>query len=215
MAAPNGTKYGIVRYGNVIASRGSVIPLFKTLLQNKKIIPLTDKDMTRFFITLEEAVKFVLNCLLNLRNGELFIPKMNSIYIKDLIKILDPNAKIKIVGIRPGEKIHETLCSKDELGTIYECKNYFIIYPIDFNKKKIGKKIKNSFNYSSDSKEFLNKEKIKILLKKILKKFIPKKIVSFRQDFQAIKNIRSEKKMNWFVNNTGDNCYIRGILKKK
>ena len=166
LAAPNGTKYGIVRYGNVIASRGSVIPLFKTLLQNKKIIPLTDKDMTRFFITLEEAVKFVLNCLLNLRNGELFIPKMNSIYIKDLIKILDPNAKIKIVGIRPGEKIHEILCSKDELGTIYECKNYIIIYPIDFNKKKIGKKIKNSFNYSSDSKEFLNKEKIKILLKK-------------------------------------------------
>ena len=168
LSGRKGTVFGIVRYGNVIASRGSVIPYFKKLIkENKRELPLTHKDMTRFFITLPDAVIFVINALQNMRRGEISIPKMNSIFIKDLIKIIEPKAKTKIIGVRPGEKIHEVLCSKDESNLIYEKKNSFVIYPEYIkNDKKIGKKIKSEFVYSSDSKEYLNKQKINKLIKK-------------------------------------------------
>ena len=164
-----GTIFSVVRYGNVIASRGSVIPYFKELIQNnkRKVLPLTHKDMTRFFITLPDSVIFVMNSLNNMKGGEIYIPKMNSIYIKDLIKIIDSRAKIKIIGVRPGEKIHEMLVSPNESNLIYEQKNSFTIYPQGItNNKKIGKKIKLEFIYTSNLKKCLNKNKINHLIKK-------------------------------------------------
>ena len=121
LSGTKGTIFGVVRYGNVISSRGSVVPYFKKMIkEGKKELPLTHPDMTRFFITLPDAIKFVMNCFSILKRGEIFIPKMPSILISDLIKALNPKAKIKIIGIRPGEKIHETLCSKDESNYLYE-----------------------------------------------------------------------------------------------
>ena len=163
-----GTKFSVVRYGNVIASRGSVIPFFKELVEKKaKFLPLTHKDMTRFFITLADSVKFVFDNLKDNSGGEISIPKMNSILIQDLIKIISTKIKIKIVGIRPGEKIHEILYSKAESAQVYETKNSFIIYPNMIIKlKKIGKKVSNDFDYISNSKKFLNKKAIFQLVKK-------------------------------------------------
>lgn len=163
-----GTIFSVVRYGNVIASRGSVIPYFKELIKkNKKALPLTHEEMTRFFITLPDSIIFVINSLKNMVGGEIAIPKMNSIFIKDLIKIINAKSKIKIIGVRPGEKIHEILCSKDESKFIYEHKDSFQIYP-DYlqNKKKLGKKVKAGFTYISNSDKYLNKQKIFKLIKK-------------------------------------------------
>ena len=168
LSGSKGAVFSVVRYGNVIASRGSVIPYFKELIKKKiRELPLTHKDMTRFFITLPDSVSFVINSLKNMRGGEITIPKMNSIFIKDLIKIIDPKVKTKITGVRPGEKIHEVLCSKDESNLIYEQKDSFIIYPeYILGSRKLGKKIKNEFIYSSNSKKYLNSNKIKKLIKK-------------------------------------------------
>lgn len=167
LSGANGTKFSVVRYGNVIASRGSLIPFFLDLIKKKeKSLPLTHKLMTRFFITIEDSVKFVLDSLRNLKGGEIIIPKMNSIYILDLIRFINSTLPIKIIGLRPGEKIDEILMSKDENSLAYETKKYFLIYP-NFKKiKKVGKKVINNFEYSSNSKMYLNKFKIINLIKK-------------------------------------------------
>lgn len=169
LSGPNGTIFSAVRYGNVLGSRGSIIPYFRSLLeQGVKELPLTHADMTRFFISLEEAVKFVLNSINKSHGGEVFIPKMNSIYISDLIKIIDKEAKVKITGIRPGEKIHEMLCSEDEMKNLYKSNNYFVLYSPSFQPiKRIGTKIKNNFLYVSNSKQLLNKNLIEKIIKKI------------------------------------------------
>lgn len=164
------TKFSVVRYGNVIGSRGSVIPYFNSLLNEKKIVPLTSDKMTRFFIPISDAVNFVIQCLHKCRGGEIFIPKMNSMKIIDLIKVINRNAKVNIVGIRPGEKIHEVLFSKEESRLVFETSNYFIIYSDSINfKRKIGKKFHKYKEYSSESISFeTNKvieKKIKLFLK--------------------------------------------------
>jgi len=167
---PSKTNFSVVRYGNVIASRGSVVPYFKDLiLQGKKKLPLTHIEMTRFFISLNDAVIFVIESLKRQSGGEIFIPKMPSICIRDLIRIIDKNIGLFITGIRDGEKIHEVLCSSDEAINLYDNKNYFILYP-PYHNKKIGKKVPKNFIYSSNSKKFLNFEKIKkiIIKNKIL-----------------------------------------------
>lgn len=159
------TNFSVVRYGNVIASRGSVIPFFKELIEKNEMLPLTHKDMSRFFITLNDAVLFVLGCLKTMNGGEIYIPKMNSIYIQDLIKIINSKAKIKIVGKRPGEKIHETLFTGQESNLIYEQKDLYLIYPENIStNKKVGKKLSGEFNCVSNSKESLNVSKIKKLI---------------------------------------------------
>lgn len=166
LSGKNGPKFSVVRYGNVIASRGSVIPFFKDLSKNSKnTIPLTHKNMTRFFIQISTAVNFVLNSMQTMQLGEIFIPKMNSIYIKDLIKILCPKNKVKIIGVRAGEKIHEMLFSAEETTNLYEKNDCFIILPHNSKSKKTQgiKKIKN-FSYSSDLKENVNFNKIKKLI---------------------------------------------------
>jgi UDP-N-acetylglucosamine 4,6-dehydratase len=160
-------EFSVVRYGNVIASRGSVIPYFKELIKNKKTLTLTHPDMTRFFISLNQAVIFVLNSFAKMKGGEVYIPKMNSIFIKDLIYTLDAKSKFKITGVRPGEKINEVLFSKDESSSVYENKDAFLMYPSFFkNSLKKGKKTKIS-EYSSGDKTFLSIAKIKNIIKTI------------------------------------------------
>ena len=172
ISGKNSTSFSIVRYGNVLSSRGSIIPLIKKLkLEKQKTIPLTDKRMTRFFINLTDAVKFVLSCFKMMDKGEIFIPKMPSIYIKDLMKTIYPEANIKIIGIRPGEKIDELLISKDESLDTYVINNGYVLLPnkLYFNsklKKKLKKFVKNFEYNSKDNVNFLSKNKIQGLLNK-------------------------------------------------
>lgn len=126
--SPHGTKFSVVRYGNVFGSRGSVVPFFKEC-RNKGVIPITDERMTRFWITLEEGVKFVIQSLRAMRGGEIFVPKLPSFRIVDLIKAICPDCRHKVIGIRPGEKIHETLVSSDDGPYTLEFPEKFITFP--------------------------------------------------------------------------------------
>jgi UDP-N-acetylglucosamine 4,6-dehydratase (inverting) len=165
------TIFSCVRYGNVVASSGSVIPLF---LEQKKrgILTLTDKRMTRFWITLEEGINFVIECIEKMKGGEIFIPKIPSMKVIDLAKVLAPKAKIKIIGIRPGEKLHEELLTVEEARHSKEFDKYFVIEPqFPFWKKdnlKGGKPLPEGFRYSSDTnREWITKEEMRKILKKL------------------------------------------------
>ena len=133
-------KIYVVRYGNVLGSRGSVIPYFRELILSKKdFLPITHQDMTRFWITLDQAVAFVLMSFDKMIGGEIFVPKIPSAKITDLAKAMAPNLRMKIVGIRPGEKIHELMCPNEYHHLTFEFKNYFKIIPSadDGRKKKL------------------------------------------------------------------------------
>jgi len=167
-------KFSVVRYGNVMASRGSVIPYFLTLKSNDHF-PITDKRMTRFNITLDEGVDFVMSCFDKMWGGEIFVPKIPSYKITDVVKAINTNAKIKIIGVRPGEKLHEIMITKDDSVNTLEFKKYFVILPssdlwevkkfINKDKKDKGKFMKYGFEYSSsDNSNFLNVSKIKKLI---------------------------------------------------
>ena len=170
-------KFAVVRYGNVVGSRGSVLPYFKSLIKkNIKSLPITDQRMTRFWLTLDYGVKFVLNSIDMMKGGELFVPKTPSIKIVDLVKALDENIKYHTIGIRPGEKLHEVLCPEDSARDTIEFKNYYLIRPsIDFTKGKTsnykinkrnekGKIVKSNFIDSSDTNpHFLNIKELKKL----------------------------------------------------
>ena len=174
------TRFSVVRYGNVLNSRGSVIPFFKKLLKmNKSSLPITDLNMTRFFISLQDGIKFVLESFHRMHGGEIFIPKLPSCYIKDIALALKPNIKLKIIGIRPGEKLHESLCSKAESHLTIEFKKHYVVEPTIWEpsinvktymvdkKKERGKRVKKDFEYNS----FNNKDTLNIIgIKKILKK---------------------------------------------
>ncbi|MCD6419866.1 MAG: UDP-N-acetylglucosamine 4,6-dehydratase (inverting) [Synergistetes bacterium] len=122
--------FSIVRYGNVMASRGSVIPLFQKLAKDgAKKLPITHPDMTRFWITLDEAADFVIKCFETMKGGEVFVPKIPSMRIVDLARAILPDAEFEIVGIRPGEKLHETLVSLDESFNTLEFRDYYVIVP--------------------------------------------------------------------------------------
>jgi UDP-N-acetylglucosamine 4,6-dehydratase len=167
----NSTKFSIVRYGNVLNSRGSIIPLIlKIKSENKKEIPLTDERMTRFFISLSEAAKFVDKSFNLMDKGEIFIPKMPSVFIKDLIKAIYPSCRLKTIGIRPGEKIDELLMSENESSDAYELKNgYALISKKTFFSSKLKDKLKKNktlFEYNSrENKQFLTQQQISKLLK--------------------------------------------------
>lgn len=158
------TSYSVVRYGNVIGSRGSVVPFFKKLLsEGVKEIPITDTRMTRFWITLEDGVEFVLKNFKRMQGGEIFVPKIPSMSIVNLAKAIAPNMPHKIIGIRPGEKIHETMITRDDSHLTIEFSDHYVIQPsIQFIKKpnfyknplgEIGKDVKHEFKYSSDINE--------------------------------------------------------------
>ena len=159
--------FSSVRYGNVLNSRGSVIPLFKELARQNKDISITDKKSTRFILSLDDGVNFVINCIKIMKGGEIFVPKINSIKIVDLANHLAPKQKKNIIGLRPGEKVHEILISKNESQNVNEFKKFYVIKPaIVLNRKKdflkynaeIGKEVKDDFEYDS----FNNKDLLKI-----------------------------------------------------
>jgi UDP-N-acetylglucosamine 4,6-dehydratase/5-epimerase len=127
-AGAKGTRFSCVRYGNVVGSRGSVVPVFRKLRENG-IITITDERMTRFWITLEQAVEFVFNAASMMVGGETFIPRLPSMGIMDLAKVIAPDCEIKITGIRPGEKLHEVLISEDEARHTVALEDQFVILP--------------------------------------------------------------------------------------
>ena len=157
------TKFAVVRYGNVVGSRGSVIPFFKKLIkEGADSLPITHKDMTRFWITLQQGVDFVLKCMERMDGGEIFVPKIPSVRIVDLAKAMAPDLPIKTIGIRPGEKLHEIMCPADDSHLTVEFDNYFIITPsitffarkTDFTENSLGEKghvVEQGFEYNSGS----------------------------------------------------------------
>ena len=159
------TRFSVVRYGNVIGSRGSVVPYFTNLLKNgAKRLPITHQDMTRFLITLEQGVNFVLKNFKRMQGGEIFIPKIPSMKIIDLAKAMCPKCEQEIIGIRPGEKMHEIMISKDDSHLTIEFNDYYTIIPtirfknqIDYTKSKLnenGKKVEYGFEYSSGTNDW-------------------------------------------------------------
>lgn len=170
MVGSNRTRFSVVRYGNVLNSRGSVIPFFQKLIKNgAKEFPITDKKMTRFLITLEDGVNFVLKNFSRMQGGEIFIPKIPSMKIIDLAKALSPNLPHKIIGIRPGEKLHEIMCPADDSHLTLEFKDHYVIQPsiplvnnYDFTQNllgEIGEPVEEGFEYSSkNNSQWLNKE---------------------------------------------------------
>lgn len=165
------TCFSVVRYGNVAGSRGSVQQLFNELIKkNNNFLPITDERMTRFWITLDQGVDFVIKSFSRMIGGEIFVPKIPSIKITDLAKALGPKLEYKIIGIRSGEKIHEVMCPKESSHLTYEFTDYFIISSSGieeekkFNKNNLGeegKLVKKDFEYSSDKNpDFLSVESI-------------------------------------------------------
>ena len=176
LSAHANTVFSVVRYGNVLNSRGSVIPYFKGLVSLNKELTVTDKNMTRFFISIENAVKFCVESFNIMKGGEIFIPKIPSMKIFDIAKVLSNSSKIKIIGLRPGEKLHESLCSSADSYYTYEDKKSYVIIPsiqlpsrnISEKKMKRYKKVKIGFEYNSDKNtNFLNEKKVRKLLNKI------------------------------------------------
>ena len=169
----NYPKFSVVRYGNVIGSRGSVIPFFKKINEEKGFIPITDKRMTRFIISLNEAVEFVIFALNKMYGGEIFVKKIPSMNIVDIAKSIKSSPTIKYIGIRPGEKLHEQMISEDDSFATYEFKNYFkIISPIvpSKTKKAITRgsfKVKENFIYRSNlNKNWLKFNQLRNWIKK-------------------------------------------------
>ena len=172
--------FSVVRYGNVFGSTGSVVPFFKGILEsNLKFFPITDEKMTRFIITIQEGIDFVIRSLQEMRGGEIFIPKIPSMKILDLAKSFSEKYPIKFIGMRPGEKLHEILCPKDSAHLTLEFKDYYIITPsiLFYGKKNIftknnsgekGKKVLTDFEYESASNSsYLSVNEIKKMLKKV------------------------------------------------
>ena len=167
------TKFSVVRYGNVVGSRGSVVPLFDKLVREQVgYLPITHESMTRFWITLQEGVDFVLKSLQRMQGGEIFVPKIPSVRITDLAKAMAPELPIKIIGIRPGEKLHEVMCPSDDSHLTVEFDDHFVIKPSivffsrenSFNSNSLneeGTPVQQGFQYNSgDNAHFLNIEEI-------------------------------------------------------
>ena len=168
------TKFSVVRYGNVVGSRGSVVPFFQKLIdEGAKSLPITDERMTRFWITLQHGVDFVLQNFERMHGGEIFVPKIPSIRIVDLAQAMLPNKDFEIIGIRPGEKLHEIMCPEDESMLTLEFNDHFVIVPtITFTQRgnsyeinAIGEKgewVKSGFAYcSGTNSDFLSIEQIR------------------------------------------------------
>ena len=167
------TRFAVVRYGNVVGSRGSVVPFFKGLIERGATeLPITDERMTRFWLKLEDGVEFVLKNFQRMQGGEIFIPKIPSMRILDLAKAIAPNAKIKVIGIRPGEKLHEVMCPSDLYYETVEFPDHFVIKPsiefvrkIDYTTNALGEHghmVADGFDYNSgNNPHFLTVEELK------------------------------------------------------
>ncbi|MBI5454895.1 MAG: UDP-N-acetylglucosamine 4,6-dehydratase (inverting) [Deltaproteobacteria bacterium] len=165
------TRFSVVRYGNVVGSRGSVIPFFLKM-RDTGVLPITDPRMTRFWITLDQGADLVLSSLDKMKGGEIFVPKIPSAGMMDVARAIAPECATKVVGIRPGEKLHETLISEDDGRHTLEYETHYVIQP-QFSwwgeeRKNGGKPVAEGFSYSSDN----NKEVLNILqIKNIIKEF--------------------------------------------
>jgi UDP-N-acetylglucosamine 4,6-dehydratase len=167
------TRFSVVRYGNVIGSRGSVVPFFQKLVkEGAKEIPITDPEMTRFWISLNDGVQFVFDAFRRMYGGEIFVPKIPSVNIMDLARAVAPNLPTKIIGIRPGEKLHEVMCPLDTAHITIEFDDHYCIMPtidvfenIDYKKNAAGeegKAVEKNFEYHSGAnKHFLTVEELK------------------------------------------------------
>ncbi len=173
IAGDHRTRFAVVRYGNVVGSRGSVVPFFKKLIaENTGYLPITDPNMTRFWITLREGVDFVFKNFARMHGGEIFVPKIPSIRITDLATAMAPNFHQEVIGIRPGEKLHEVMCPADDSHLTLEFGDHYVLQPTisfandphDFVKNRmgeLGKKVEQGFEYhSGKNPQFLNIEEI-------------------------------------------------------
>jgi UDP-N-acetylglucosamine 4,6-dehydratase len=158
LAGAGGTKFSVVRYGNVVGSRGSVIPFFQKLVaEGADHLPITDPRMTRFWITLPQGVEFVLSSMAMMQGGEIFVPKIPSMRITDLAKVMAPKLPIRVVGIRPGEKLHEVMITEDDSRQTVEYDDCYVIEPsFSFWRNRrpdswAGKPVVEGFRYASDT----------------------------------------------------------------
>jgi UDP-N-acetylglucosamine 4,6-dehydratase len=168
LSGKNGTIFSVLRYGNVMNSRGSVIPLFLNQTDTG-FFTITDEKMTRFTLTIEQAINFVLNCASIMVGGEIFIPKLPSYNILQLAKCINPNNKIKIIGKRPGEKLHESMISSTESYKTIELDNFYVITPeisIKNNYSDVygNKYMKEDVEYSSGNNELISNELLEKLI---------------------------------------------------
>jgi UDP-N-acetylglucosamine 4,6-dehydratase (inverting) len=166
-AGGHNTSFSVVRYGNVMGSRGSVIPFF-TSLKEQVELPITDERMTRFMISLEQGVELVWHAFEDMLGGEIYVKKIPSMKLTDIANTIAPKAKHKIIGVRPGEKLHEQMISSDDANATYEYTNYYKILPQinewanDNLRIKDGKKVPEGFIYSSDNNlEWMTKSDLK------------------------------------------------------
>jgi UDP-N-acetylglucosamine 4,6-dehydratase len=180
MVGSKKTRFAVVRYGNVIGSRGSVIPFFSKLLkENREFLPITHDEMTRFMITLEQGVNFVLKNFERMQGGEIFIPKIPSMKMTELASALSPNTPQKIIGIRPGEKLHEIMIAKDDSHLTLEFDDHYVIKPTiqfahqcEFTTNLLGEKgvdVEEGFEYNSgNNHEWLTHEELLTLSKEFI-----------------------------------------------
>ena len=171
------TRISCVRYGNVVGSRGSVVPTFYRLRASGKLT-VTDDRMSRFWITLEQGVRFVIRCIEEMHGGEVFVPKIPSTTIIDLARVIAPEAEIEMIGIRPGEKLHEVLISEDEARSTVELEDMYVVQPavspwFGYEWEKLGSHLEDGFRYASNTNdEWLTPEQIREI------------VTPFEQEFQ-------------------------------
>lgn len=174
MVGSGPTRFACVRYGNVVGSRGSVVPFFKGLIaKGADSLPVTHADMTRFWITLQDGVDFVLTNFKRMQGGEIFIPKIPSVHIMDLVEAYAPGIETEIIGIRPGEKLHEIMCPKDDSHLTLEFDDHYVICPtitffgqdIDYTCNglaEVGKSVQQGYEYhSGNNPDFLDIQQIR------------------------------------------------------
>lgn len=156
-AGPRSTRFSVVRYGNVMGSRGSVIPVFRKQLESGLTLTITDERMTRFWITLDHATDFVLTSLSAMKGGEIFVPKIPSMKVVDLARAMAPTAELKNIGIRPGEKIHESLITPEEGARAINLEDRYVIEPDhqwwESPAEYVKNRVKDGFSYSSDNND--------------------------------------------------------------
>ena len=175
------TRFAVVRYGNVVGSRGSVVPFFRSLLESgADKLPITDPDMTRFWITLQEGVEFVLDSFARMHGGEIFVPKIPSVRITDLAEAMAPGMPIEVVGIRPGEKLHEIMCPADDSHLTIEFDDHFVLSPsivffegtnsfLSNRRGERGTPVDRGFEYQSGTNSsFLSVDELRQLNERVL-----------------------------------------------
>ena len=171
LAGSDGPRFAVVRYGNVLGSRGSVVPLFRRAIEaGADHLPITDERMTRFWITLPQGVVFVCSCLQMMKGGEIFVPKIPSMRMTDLARAMAPNVTQRIIGIRPGEKLHEVMITEDDSRNTTELSDRYVIAPafgghVRAAWQASGKPVAEGFRYASDTNpDYLSGPQLKILL---------------------------------------------------